>query len=76
MNMMLKNLCDKLSDILNKQTCQEKSIVSQRLVYDTLASNNVRVHEFQVSQELREKLYTYNYIIIKLTLLWKKIIVF
>ena len=33
---------------------KEKSIVSQRLVYDTLASSNVEVHEFQVSQELRK----------------------
>ena len=33
---------------------KEKSIVSQRLVYDTLASSNVKVHEFQVSQELRK----------------------
>ena len=51
----------------------EKSIVSQRLVYDTLASSNVKVHEFEVSQELRKVVYLLAKII-NLTLLWKKII--
>ena len=40
-------------DVLD-DNMKETSIVSQRLVYDTLASSNVKVHEFQVSQEIRK----------------------